>query len=53
LKIGSQQHRTTAISASNAQTIVVRGRNLVTDLMGKISFTDHFWLLLTGSGAMK
>jgi len=49
LKIGSQQHRSTAISASNADTIVVRGRDLVLQLMGKISFTDHFWLLLTGS----
>ncbi len=49
MKIGSQQHRTTAISAANAETIVVRGRDLVRELMGKISFTDHFWLLLTGS----
>jgi citrate synthase len=49
LKIGAQQHRSTAISASNAETILVRGRDLVTQLMGKISFTDHFWLLLTGS----
>jgi len=49
LKIGSQQHRTTAISASNSETIVVRGRDLVRELMGKISFTEHFWLLLTGS----
>lgn len=49
VKIGSQQHRNTAISASNAQTIVVRGRDLARDLMGKIGFTDHFWLLLTGS----
>src|SRR6516162_4254854 len=49
MKIGSQQHRSTAISASNADTIVVRGRDLVAELMGRISFTDHFWLLLTGS----
>jgi citrate synthase len=49
LKIGSQKHRTTAISASNAERIVVRGRDLVAELMGRISFTDHFWLLLTGS----
>jgi citrate synthase len=48
LKIGSQQHRATAISASNAETIVVRGKDLVAELMGKISFTEHFWLLLTG-----
>jgi citrate synthase len=49
LKIGSQKHSTTAISASNAETIVVRGKDLVSELMGKISFTDHFWLLLTGT----
>jgi citrate synthase len=49
MKIGSQQHRSTAISAANAATIVVRGRDLVGQLMGNISFTDHFWLLLTGS----
>jgi citrate synthase len=49
MKIGSQQHRSTAISAANADTIVVRGRDLVGQLMGNISFTDHFWLLLTGS----
>jgi citrate synthase len=49
LKIGSQQHRTTAISASNSETIIVRGRDLAGDLIGQVSFTDHFWLLLTGS----
>ena len=48
MKIGSQKYRSTAISASNSETILVRGRDLVTQLMGKISFTDHFWLLLTG-----
>lgn len=48
MKIGSQQHRATAISASNADTIVIRGHDLVRELMGKIGFTDHFWLLLTG-----
>lgn len=49
MKIGSQEHRTTAISASNQETIVVRGRDLAGELVGQISFTDHFWLLLTGS----
>jgi citrate synthase len=49
VKIGSQAHRSTAISASNASTILVRGRNLARDLIGQISFTDHFWLLLTGT----
>ncbi|MGL1409731.1 hypothetical protein ACSTIY_00260, partial [Vibrio parahaemolyticus] len=37
-----------AISASNESTILVRGRDLVNELVGRIGFTDHFWLLLTG-----
>ncbi len=49
MKIGREEHRTTAISASNAETIVVRGHDLVGDLIGKISFTDHVWLLVAGS----
>ena len=49
MKIGAQEHRSTAISASNEASIVVRGHNLATELMGRISFTDHFWLLLTGA----
>ena len=27
---------------------MVRGRDLAAELIGRISFTDHFWLLLTG-----
>lgn len=49
MKIGPQAHRSTAISASNADTIVVRGRDLTEELIGRISFTDHFWLLLAGT----
>jgi citrate synthase len=48
VKIGAQAHHSSAISASNESTIVVRGRNLAQELIGRISFTDHFWLLLTG-----
>ena len=48
VKIGSQTHRSTAICASNEETIIVRGRDLACDLMGHINFTDHFWLLVTG-----
>jgi citrate synthase len=48
VKIGPQTHRTSGISTSNAETIVVRGRDLAKDLIGKINFTDYFWLLLTG-----
>jgi citrate synthase len=49
VKIGRQAHHSSAISASNASTIVVRGRDLAQELIGRISFTDHFWLLLTGT----
>jgi citrate synthase len=48
LKIGSQAQRSSAISASNAETIVVRGRDLCGELVGAITFTDHVWLLITG-----
>jgi len=48
MKIGSQAQRSSAISASNADTIVVRGRDLCTELVGVVTFTDHAWLLVTG-----
>ena len=48
MKIGSQAQRSSAISASNAETIVVRGRDLCGELVGSISFTEHVWLLITG-----
>jgi citrate synthase len=48
LKIGRQHQRATAISASSADTILVRGRDLARDLIGTIAFTDHVWLLITG-----
>ena len=49
MKIGSQATRGSAISSSNAETIVVRGFDLCRDLIGQITFTDHGWLLVTGS----
>ena len=49
VKIGSQLHRSTAISTSNETTILVRGKDLNEDLVGRLSFTEHFWLLLTGT----
>lgn len=48
MKIGPQAKRSSAISASNEATILVRGRDLVQELVGNVSFTDHFWLLVTG-----
>jgi citrate synthase len=49
VKIGSQAHHSSAISTSNESTILVRGRDLARELIGRISFTDHFWLLLVGT----
>jgi len=49
MKIGREAHTTTAISGSNSETILVRGHDLVHDLIGQISFTDHVWLLVAGS----
>ena len=49
MKIGRQAHRASAISTSSADVIVVRGKDLCKELIGQVSFTDHFWLLLTGN----
>jgi citrate synthase len=49
LKIGRQDQHSSAISTSNEDTILVRGRDLARELMGRITFTEHFWLLVTGS----
>ncbi len=48
MKIGSHAERSSAISASNADSIVVRGYDLCRDLIGRVTFTDHAWLLVTG-----
>jgi citrate synthase len=48
MKIGREEHKAQAISASNAEQIIVRGHDLVGELIGKISFTDHVWLLIAG-----
>src|SRR5437763_15559063 len=49
MKIGPQLHRSSAISSSNEETIIVRGHDLCAELLGRISFTDHVWLLVTGA----
>lgn len=48
MKIGRETTPKTAISTSTSDTITVRGRDLCDDLIGNISFTDYFYLLLTG-----
>lgn len=49
MKIGPASPQATAICGSTDAAIWVRGRDLATDLMGKIDFSGYFWLLLTGA----
>ncbi|WP_168074853.1 citryl-CoA lyase [Caulobacter sp. SSI4214] len=48
MKIGKETIPKTAISTSDEDSITVRGYNLAAELIGKISFSDYFFLLLTG-----
>jgi citrate synthase len=48
MRIGKQDAPYTAICTSDAESITVRGQDLVNDLIGKIDFTSYFWLLVTG-----
>ena len=48
MKIGKATVPVTGICTSDAHTIVVRGRDLSKELIGRIGFVEHFFLLLTG-----
>ena len=48
MKIGRQIPSKSAISTSNADVIVVRGKDLCRELIGQVTFTDHVWLLVAG-----
>src|SRR5215469_3146725 len=48
MRIGKQDQPFTAISTSDAASITVRGRDLCNELIGKIDFSDYFFLLLMG-----
>lgn len=48
MKIGKQKDPTSSISTANSEMIVVRGFDLCKDLIGSVSLTEHFWLLVTG-----
>ncbi len=48
MRIGKQEGAFTAIATSDAHSITVRGHDLCGDLIGKIDFTDYFWLLVIG-----
>jgi citrate synthase len=49
VKIGRQDRHSSAISTSNEEVILVRGRDLAGELIGSITFTEHFWFLVTGA----
>jgi len=48
MRIGKQDQARTAIATSDADSITVRGHDLCDELIGKINFTDYFWLLVMG-----
>ena len=48
MKIGKSTIPRTAISTSDEHDITVRGEDLCRDLIGRISFSDYFSLLVTG-----
>jgi citrate synthase len=48
MRIGKQDNPYTAISTADAASITIRGRDLCKELIGKIDFTDYFFLLLMG-----
>lgn len=48
MKIGRETIPQTAICTSDEHTIVVRGQDLCHALIGQVSFTEYFYLLLTG-----
>ncbi len=48
MMIGKRGAATTAISAARADGISVRGKSLAGELMGRLSFTEFFFFLVTG-----
>ncbi len=46
--IGKPGTARTAIATADASRVEVRGRDLVDDLMGRLTFTEYFFLLVTG-----
>jgi citrate synthase len=46
--IGKHGKATSAICSADARSITVRNRDLCGDLMGRLSFTEFFYLLVTG-----
>jgi citrate synthase len=51
VRIGKHKDPKSSISTANSEMIVVRGFDLCKDLIGSVSITEHFWLLVTGKRA--
>jgi citrate synthase len=48
MQIGKDRPATTGICMATAKSVEVRGRDLCNDIMGRLSFTEYFYLLLVG-----
>ncbi|MBI1292458.1 citryl-CoA lyase [bacterium] len=48
MMIGKRGEATTSICMPDATSITVRDRDLASDLMGRLTFTEYFFLLTTG-----
>ena len=48
MRIGKQDAPYSAICTSDAESITVRGKDLVGELIGKVDFSSYFWFLVTG-----
>lgn len=48
MKIGASAQQASAISTADEDTVIVRGHDLCAELIGRIGFTEHVWLLITG-----
>jgi citrate synthase len=53
MRIGKQDQPHSAISTSTPETIIVRGKDLCAEVIGKVDFTSYFWLLVTGDEPSK
>ena len=51
MHIGQPRVAITRVCTAKADSVEVRGRDLCRDIMGRLSFTEYFYLLLTGSEA--
>ena len=53
MMIGKAGPARTSICTADASSITVRGRDLTSELMGSVSFSEFFFLLVTGQLATK